>query len=134
LYKTSLFNESYAFLKSMNSWCTVSLYSHFLVLYHFHLNFFSGFQSSSLWNRFCYWCSHRGSMQCRWRGGGQAAGLNPDRQWSLFTSLWCSSGFETFPKTFIETAWLIGYSPHFMEPSSVFCSEERTNGQYPDPN
>jgi hypothetical protein len=29
LYKTSLLTESWAFLKSMNSWCTVSLYSHF---------------------------------------------------------------------------------------------------------
>jgi len=29
LYKTSLVNESYAFLKSINSWCTVSVYCHF---------------------------------------------------------------------------------------------------------
>jgi hypothetical protein len=29
LHKTSLLTESYAFLKSTNSWCTVSLYSHF---------------------------------------------------------------------------------------------------------
>jgi hypothetical protein len=29
LYSTSLLTESQTFLKSMNSWCTVSLYSHF---------------------------------------------------------------------------------------------------------
>jgi len=29
LYKTSLLTESQAFLKSIKSWCTVSLYSHF---------------------------------------------------------------------------------------------------------
>jgi hypothetical protein len=29
LYNTSLLTESQAFLKSMNSWCTVSCYSHF---------------------------------------------------------------------------------------------------------
>ena len=29
LYKTALLTKSYSFLKSMNNWCTVSLYSHF---------------------------------------------------------------------------------------------------------
>jgi len=29
LYKTSILTESYAFLKSIKSWCTASLYSHF---------------------------------------------------------------------------------------------------------
>jgi len=29
LYKTSLLTESYAFSKSIKSWCTASLYSHF---------------------------------------------------------------------------------------------------------